>query len=202
MRPDIHPTSGHGAESPPDLQIRSSQTADTPRQTANGMAEQSVGKMCPECGHTLRLVRRKTTNERFFYQVVCLHCLYVIETQIGHDRGRRMALKWPVVDIDSCQWQEMNRRKAEARNDAHARHDAGKQDWRVTYAEHLSSEYWRDIRRKVLRRDDGLCQACLERPATQVHHLTYGRLGREAAFDLVSICDRCHADLHGKEDAS
>lgn len=60
------------------------------------------------------------------------------------------------------------------------------------YTEYLKSKEWQARREKVLRRDSYICQACLERRATQVHHLSYKHRGREPLFDLVAVCDECH----------
>lgn len=64
------------------------------------------------------------------------------------------------------------------------------------HAEYLKSTQWKELRAKVLKRDNDLCQSCLIRSATQVHHLTYDRWRHEAAFDLVSVCDPCHKSIH------
>jgi 5-methylcytosine-specific restriction endonuclease McrA len=38
----------------------------------------------------------------------------------------------------------------------------------------------------------------LDRQADVVHHLTYERLGNELLIDLVSLCNGCHDQAHGK----
>lgn len=74
--------------------------------------------------------------------------------------------------------------------------DPAKSDF---YATHLRSDYWRAIRGRVLQRDGGICQFCLNAGAKHVHHLTYDRLGHEAAYDLVSVCVPCHEEIHGRK---
>lgn len=69
--------------------------------------------------------------------------------------------------------------------------------WLALYGEYLRSPQWAELRRRVFVRDGGRCQFCGER-ATQVHHLTYKRFQNEKLFDLVSICDACHSDEHGR----
>jgi hypothetical protein len=72
-------------------------------------------------------------------------------------------------------------------------------EWWRRYNAYLHSQHWHDVRKKVLDRDGGICQACLKNKATQVHHLSYGlyeQLGRSAAFELVSICYTCHCAIH------
>lgn len=70
------------------------------------------------------------------------------------------------------------------------------------YEEYLATEQWAKKRRAVLDRDKQLCQACLTRDATEVHHLTYERIFEEPMFDLVAICRPCHQKLHRKKIAA
>ena len=67
---------------------------------------------------------------------------------------------------------------------------------RPLYNDYLASEEWRIKRFTVLERDGFLCQKCLVRHATQVHHLSYDRVGDEALDDLVSLCGGCHTKIH------
>jgi 5-methylcytosine-specific restriction endonuclease McrA len=76
-------------------------------------------------------------------------------------------------------------------------------EWWSAYNTYMRSQRWADKRRRVLERDNGICQACLKRPATQVHHKTYencqnerGEFGYEPLFDLESVCDLCHEWFH------
>jgi len=66
------------------------------------------------------------------------------------------------------------------------------------YQTYLRSDHWQDTRRRVLQRANGFCEGCWQRRATQVHHLTYAHRGAEFLWELVAICDPCHARLHGK----
>ena len=68
-----------------------------------------------------------------------------------------------------------------------------------SYADYLKSEQWQQLRRKILQRDGFRCQGCLAARATQVHHRTYGNVRREFCFELISLCDSCHARLHGRQ---
>jgi hypothetical protein len=68
---------------------------------------------------------------------------------------------------------------------------------RARYAAYLRSPGWQRKRMAVLKRDNGICQACLVRTATEIHHLSYEHLGAEFAFELVSVCAVCHERLHG-----
>lgn len=64
------------------------------------------------------------------------------------------------------------------------------------YRNSLAAPEWQRLRMHVLARDHELCRCCLERRATDVHHLTY-RYGMIApAWALVSVCRECHDKLH------
>jgi 5-methylcytosine-specific restriction endonuclease McrA len=60
------------------------------------------------------------------------------------------------------------------------------------YKIYIGSDKWKAIRLKVLKRDNNLCQACLEAPANDVHHLTYDNFGDELMYELISVCRDCH----------
>ena len=67
---------------------------------------------------------------------------------------------------------------------------------RNRYEMALSSPHWKYIRQKVLKRDNHICQACLDAKAEEVHHLHYENLGNETALELVSVCKTCHEKIH------
>jgi len=67
-----------------------------------------------------------------------------------------------------------------------------------TYPEFLRTEYWRITRQRIIKADNGKCQACYSDKSLHVHHNTYARLGCEADNDLVTLCEACHNDLHAK----
>jgi CRISPR system Cascade subunit CasD len=54
-----------------------------------------------------------------------------------------------------------------------------------------NSEKWREAREKRLVIDSHLCVFC-KSPATDVHHVSYERAGREKNEDLRSLCKTCH----------
>ncbi len=79
-----------------------------------------------------------------------------------------------------------------------ASHDA----WLEEHSAYLQTEQWRSLRAKVIDRDKGQCQGCLDRPGTHVHHMTYDRWQRELLIDLVLLCSACHERYHAKEDVA
>ena len=70
------------------------------------------------------------------------------------------------------------------------------------YSEYLLSNEWELKRQKVLKRANYICEACLEKEAIQVHHLTYKHVFKEPLFELVAICESCHELLHEETDTT
>jgi 5-methylcytosine-specific restriction endonuclease McrA len=91
-------------------------------------------------------------------------------------------------------WQARSERLAEVEREAKEEKSG---EWWAAYNEYLRTPQWQAKRAKVMERSGGICEGCLERPAVQVHHLTYIRVGREMLFDLVAICIECHEEVHG-----
>lgn len=74
-------------------------------------------------------------------------------------------------------------------------HDEKAALWWRKYEAYLKSAQWLALRRAVFDRDKGICQACLSGKATEVHHLNYDHVFNEPLFDLVSVCEDCHAKI-------
>jgi len=67
-----------------------------------------------------------------------------------------------------------------------------KSNWFSEHNDYLKSETWQEKREEVLRRDKYLCQACLKRKATEIHHLSYDHWKNEPLYELISVCHECH----------
>lgn len=65
------------------------------------------------------------------------------------------------------------------------------------YDDYLSSPEWKALRKERLRKDGEKCQRCFNK-ADAVHHLTYDRIFHEHIDDLISICEPCHYQEHGR----
>lgn len=68
--------------------------------------------------------------------------------------------------------------------------------WWAWYDQYRTTAYWAERRRLVLERAGGRCEACGKERACIAHHLTYANVGQEPLYDLVAVCESCHADLH------
>lgn len=68
--------------------------------------------------------------------------------------------------------------------------------FKAKYHIYLYSVTWRKIRRRILERAKGVCEKCLLKPATHVHHLHYDNIYNEKDEDLIALCKPCHQKLH------
>ena len=60
------------------------------------------------------------------------------------------------------------------------------------YNDYLGSEKWKLIREIILKRDNYICQSCLNAKAEQIHHLDGKFRKNEPLFTLISVCNECH----------
>ena len=62
------------------------------------------------------------------------------------------------------------------------------------YKEYLNSDLWKATRVMAFKKHGDIC-ICGD-IATEIHHLTYSRLGRERLDDLLPLCPSCHGNYH------
>ena len=56
---------------------------------------------------------------------------------------------------------------------------------------------YRRLRHRVLERDGWRCQRCGSLCELEVHHIrSRGLLGDDAAENLITLCARCHQEVH------
>jgi 5-methylcytosine-specific restriction endonuclease McrA len=72
----------------------------------------------------------------------------------------------------------------------------------TAYHWYLGSAFWRERREYILKRANGKCEKCGQRPPTEVHHLTYIRVFHELPSDLLAVCRECHAEIHWRQPAN
>jgi 5-methylcytosine-specific restriction endonuclease McrA len=131
--------------------------------------------------------RRADVSGRPFYQRQCLNCGDGIGSAVSAAIALADGQTPPPFDesIGAKKWLEADRLR-EKRRTMRAE----------VYASYLQTETRRAKRDRALTRDNRICQGCLLRAATQVHHLTYAHIGAELLFELVSLCDECHERTH------
>tara|TARA_Y100000310_G_scaffold196815_1_gene196877 strand:+ start:78 stop:449 length:372 start_codon:yes stop_codon:yes gene_type:complete len=104
----------------------------------------------------------------------------------------------PIGDAVLKSFQEAykGRQRGERKAARATRKKARNDEFWVGYRKFLKSDEWRAKADLVLERDGHLCQACLKRKATQVHHENYRYGANAPGFDLQSVCGTCHRALH------
>ena len=68
----------------------------------------------------------------------------------------------------------------------------------------LDPDSYRHLCQQVLERDGWRCQSCGRSTDLQVHHIQpRSRLGEDAERNLITLCAKCHDDIHrNKYDAT
>lgn len=153
----------------------------------------------PRCEHKITDTRRKThANGVVVIAKQCIAC----GNQCGAVPKNTVAASvlsamkaWDATLADAYhtkRHEEWERRKKVSESS----HNAA---WWRWYEQYLQTPEWKTKRALVMARDKMLCQGCREVPATEVHHLTYVRLGQEMLFDLVAMCRGCHEKIHERK---
>lgn len=151
---------------------------------------------CPE--HRVEVRRRVYASGQISYWTQCVIC--------GHEARQLRLTEIPAGAKSTPDFPAYNEALKQAHidkismavrtaQDAFDEHQA--QAKRASYTEYLQSTEWAKRRAKVLRRANGVCEACGE-PTTRfhVHHKTYANLGHEPLWDLAAVCVPCHESIH------
>ena len=75
---------------------------------------------------------------------------------------------------------------------------------KLSFEKYYHTEHWKKLHAEIVQRDNYTCQKCGKQYLTHisflnVHHLTYERRGEELLEDLITLCYKCHAHVHGKD---
>lgn len=148
------------------------------------MTTYSYGVAC-DC-RELELRQRRVRGGAIQFVNQCRRCGRVVGGAVAKSKVRGVAA-WFDEGLQE-RW------SAQAASGYQAKKEQEQREWWDWYSSYLRSPEWREKRQKVLARDR-ICQACLERVATQAHHLTYQHAGNEPLFDLVGVCHECHETI-------
>ena len=152
--------------------------------------------MVETCAHEKKqLSRRKLKNDTFANYYQCLDCGRPVGSAVASREAEKIQRGLLPLFDDALQ-----RAKEQERADAWHEQQAqrtqqeamSRELWWDVYNSHLASPAWKAIRQRIMRRDNFICQGCLERPACDVHHLTYRHLEHEFMFELIAVCRACH----------
>lgn len=81
-------------------------------------------------------------------------------------------------------------------NDAKDKRNSERIKRHIEYEEYLQSAEWTKTRWLVLDRCHAVCECCLAKEATHVHHRNYDSIYHEYCFDLIGVCKECHERIH------
>lgn len=141
-----------------------------------------------DCSHRWETRRREIASGALIAGQQCLDCgsWRAVPKSTVPDLGSR---PWYDPKIADCYWSE---RSDSARAAWADEREDKRRAWFEEHSRYLLSPEWRKKADRVLRRAGHVCEACLERRATQVHHLTYEHWKNEPLFDLRAVCAPCH----------
>jgi 5-methylcytosine-specific restriction endonuclease McrA len=145
-----------------------------------------------ECPHDIAAVRRRNAAHGEIFAKQCLACGARVGQWLKRDVARALGGVLEAWDETLARaWSDrLLAREREARA-------AEEKAWQARYRAYLRSEAWARRRARVLARARERCEGCGEAKAAAVHHLTYAHLGAEFLWELVALCDPCHARVHG-----
>ena len=152
----------------------------------------------PPCAHEYQVVYFIAADHSTRFQHQCRHCFdkttQIAKDSLSADEIRNAPERTKVDYAKVREYKNTLKDRMIARlNQARGEQ---RRDW---YHRYLQSPQWQRKRQLVLKRANGICEGCGLNKATQVHHLTYERIGDEMLFDLVAVCDQCHDEVHDSE---
>lgn len=151
-----------------------------------------------ECEHgTVAIRLRIVAGGGKQYVRQCLDCGKATTNAIRKDIALKECGRKEAFPFDE-ELQESYRKKRAEHHAAQRRTE--REEFFKWYSEYLKSPEWRRKRSLVMERAKGVCEGCMSRDATEVHHTTYEHVGEEFLFELVAICDICHKRAHEKRD--
>lgn len=150
------------------------------------------------CRHETRELRRRVVkNGAVAYVRQCVQCgntSSAVKAEIALAEAGGNA----IPDFDaSAETQWRDQKSARYRQAA----DSLSGERSAEYSEYLLSPEWEAKRNLVFKRSRDTCEGCGERPADEVHHLSYAHAGNEFLWELVAICTSCHERVHKDDDA-
>ncbi len=150
------------------------------------------------CDHTERIAVRYTdTGGRAGVRLQCQRC-----GQSGQNvkaSGYSIDALPPYDQTLVDQWDDYRRTVWDSvAADYQAEREAQRIEWFAGYSIYLQSPHWESVRRRVIHRDQFVCQLCerrVEVHTAHVHHLsydTYRLIGQSLPAECVTLCRACH----------
>ena len=122
--------------------------------------------------------------------------------QSSKAEAERLNIKPMPFNVERFKEHEQRTTKAfnDAKEERMRNYTALKEERSKSHAEYCRTPEWKEVRNRVLKRDNYLCQGCLINRATLVHHKSYDFVRRELCDLLISYCNDCHKKVHGLEE--
>ena len=149
------------------------------------------------CDHSHTEVRKKiSASNAVLVRAQCLRCGSPVGPPIKkaqYSSDGLLALPSWDPDIQRTYWSQHSNSYTEKRRKEEQR---AYSEWLRYYNAYLRTDEWKQKRRLVILRAQGICEGCRCERASEVHHLTYDHVGEEFLFELVALCDACHKRFH------
>lgn len=149
-----------------------------------------------DCSHSQSELRERTIkggSKQYVRQ--CLKCGSAVSNPIKREAALSENNGNPLPFFDE---QLISSWDAAAKESATNITNTDDSEFWAAYEQYLAGPLWAKKREKVFERASGICEGCRDKPANQVHHLSYEHVGDEYLFELVAICDECHGKLHSE----
>lgn len=146
-----------------------------------------------DCAHECWAVRMRLAAHGEIFAKQCLSCGGLVGTWLKRDAALALSRGAPAPWDESLARAWLDRRAA-AEEAARA---AERKAWWTRYRAYMRGPEWARVRAKVFARAKNACEGCGEAKAHAVHHMTYEHLGAEFLWELVALCEACHARVHG-----
>ncbi len=116
------------------------------------------------------------------------------------DRAWVESLKWLPAELYEGYRARRNRERNAIFLELARKQFAERGRFTKSYRGYIASSEWKSRRAKVMKSCGGTCEGCGDRPAVEVHHLTYRHFMEEFLFELVGLCEPCHHRYHEEEE--
>ena len=154
-----------------------------------------------KCAHeSLELRKRKVKGGAIQYVKQCLSCGNAMPQPIKQEAALSINKGNEPVAFDEKKQFDWSVKKENAYREIKDRYEASKDveiaqhsEW---YRVYLQSSEWKLKRKKVLARAKNICEGCADKPASEVHHISYANIGDELLYQLVALCEDCHRKAH------
>jgi len=154
------------------------------------------------CNHHLSVRKTTTTSNSLSFRLVCNNCGEFFTAVSKKSISNLFDLKEIKEQDDELRTKFLQRKNNFLDSNNARTHEMFNASWNHNtnrkYGEYLLTEEWRKKRQLVLNRCKNMCEGCGINQAEAVHHLTYEHIYDEFLFELIGICNKCHAKIHDK----